>query len=123
MSDEIAYRLVESDTPGMHALIGEARTVVGKVATWVPVSKEMVEDAAFMRSAIEGRMAEQMHRLTHPWEFPDRNPFPHIDPVPWFTSRLLRYRAWRQRIRDAREVLRYGLDDTMADRDGWTYDP
>lgn len=84
-----------------------------KIAPGIPITAEMFTDVIGSQRAVEA----MIHRYTHPWEYPDRNPFPRIDPVPWFTSRLLRYRAWRQRITDAGEVLRYGLDDVAADRD------
>lgn len=109
MSDP-TFRIAD-DGMGRSAVIGEVDTPVGVAAAWVPVSREAIEDSNAFRVVIEDLMAGRMRRLTHPWEFPDGNPFPKIDPVPWYTTRIERYRELRQRIRDAREVLRYGLPE------------
>ncbi len=50
----------------------------------------------------------------HGWWFPgdpDRNPFPHMDPVPWFTAALTTVRTARQRATDAWGVLLHGLPE------------
>lgn len=112
MSD-VTYRVADTHQPGHLVLIGEAQTTVGKVAAWAPVTAELLEDGVAVRALID----RTMRRLTHPWEFADRNPFPELDPVPWFTRRLVALRSLRRRILDARFVLRYGMPD--RDEDDW----
>jgi hypothetical protein len=87
----------------------KVETPIVKFATApsIPISRELLADVEDMRSHME----RQFRRMTLPWEFADANPFPHVDPVPWFTSTVERAKAVRQRIRDVRYVLRHGLPD------------
>lgn len=81
-------------------------TSVRKIVVTVPMSRELWMDAL-------GR------RRTHPWEFPDRNPFPFIDPVPWYTHAIERWNAARQRVRDIRFVVRHGIPVPEDEDDEW----
>lgn len=114
MSDGLSFSLNEQ-ADGRSAVLAEGCDPTGrKVAGWLPVSDELIADAADLRSALDAGF----RRLTHPWEYADRNPFPSLDPSPWFTRRLNTYRAGRRRVADAWRVLRHGLE-SVRDDEGW----
>lgn len=66
---------------------------------WVPVPRSILIDAGMLQ----------------PWEYPDRNPFPHIDPTPRLTRLLDQAHAAHMRLSDAWFVLRNGLPE----QDDW----
>lgn len=58
-----------------------ARNPVTKVAAWIPVTREVVQESAEMRALIE----ERFDRMLHPWRYPDPVRGWWIDPFPRWT--------------------------------------
>ena len=51
---------------------------VVKVAGYVPVTRQVLEDAAHAGAGLE----EAFDRHLHPWRYPDANPMPYVDVFP-----------------------------------------
>lgn len=86
-----------------------------KYATWLPVSGELLADAAPAQSLIECMVDWHLR----PWTRPDPGVFPHMDVVPWARLHSRASAAWREarrRVSDAWYTLRYGADH---DGDDW----
>ena len=85
--------------------------VVYKHAVTFPISREMFDDAAAIRPAMDA----MWRRFTHPWEFPDKNPMPRFTPCPRLHALMERYEAARARWADIVYVARYGLPEPRED--------
>jgi len=77
-------------------VIGEAATmspdlVVHKVAAFINVSREAMDDSPALRVFVHDRLARAIRRKTHPWEFADAPAMPHLA---LFGPRLERLLAW-----------------------------
>lgn len=62
---------------------------IRKMAAWLPVTPEMVADAASLRPRID----QAFDRWANPWKYPDHNPLPEFVPFPI----LARLEAWLRR--------------------------
>lgn len=70
---------------------------VRKVAAWVPVSAELLEDQPAMLGYIEAQLAESLRRQLEPWSYNDRPAIRwSFDPFPRFT----RIAAGARRLRE-----------------------
>jgi hypothetical protein len=73
----------------------------------VPVSRELLDDGVAFRYSIQ----VAFDRWQHPWRYPDRNPFPKMDPVPWFTRAQTTFNEARARVVHCVDVLRNGVPE------------
>ncbi|WP_395159055.1 hypothetical protein [Ilumatobacter sp.] len=63
---------------------------VYKIAAWIPVSVEALEDGPRFNKAFH----DWLRRITHPWEFPDRPAWRH---TPALFPRFDRITRWMRR--------------------------
>lgn len=90
---------------------------VVKRAAWVPVPREMAEDAPLFQQHFASWFHREARRILYPWEFPDRRVLPEFELFPRLARVARTYRrlvSWtdgrRRRMVRAWAVLRTGDD-------------
>lgn len=82
-------------------------TDVLKVGPSIPISRELLADSAPMRDMLD----RTFRRMTHPWEFPDRNPMPTVVLLPRINRAQQRWTALVERLREIRYVAKHGIPE------------
>lgn len=72
-------------------LVTQRISSVRKVAAWVPVTRELLDDAG--SALVENLIYTQMDRHFRPWLYPDRRQWPTFEPFP----RVTRLLSWIKR--------------------------